>query len=234
MRRTCAHLRKLPLNCGCFTIEVVEDGRAISYFEKMSIATRIVGHYDKHAAAWDRDRQNSYWNDKVWHDRFIDRFGNGAKVLDLGCGSGRPVAQHMVERGLRVTGVDSSPSMISFCRERLPDQEWILADMRQLTLGRRFDGILAWDSFFHLDHDDQRRMFAIFADHASVGTVLMFNTGPQHGEAVGEYRGDQLYHASLSPAEYVRLTARFGFQVVTHVANDAEAGGRTVWLCQRQ
>jgi SAM-dependent methyltransferase len=196
-------------------------------------ASRIVGHYEKHAAEWDCDRQAGSWNDQIWHDRFIARLARGATVLDLGCGPGRPVAQHMVERGLRVTGIDSSPTMISFCRDRLPDQEWIVADMRQLALGRRFDGILAWDSFFHLDHDNQRRMFAIFADHASVGTVLMFNTGPEHGEAVGEYRGDPLYHASLSPGEYEALTARFGFGVLQHVTNDAQAGGRTVWLCQR-
>jgi SAM-dependent methyltransferase len=197
------------------------------------LANRIVGHYEKHAAAWDRDRQNGYWNDKVWHDRFIGRLAEGTKVLDLGCGPGRPVAQHMVEQGLCVTGVDSSPTMISFCRDRLPNQEWIVADMRKIALGRRFDGILAWDSFFHLDHDDQRKMFAIFADHACVGAALMFNTGPQHGEGVGEYRGDPLYHASLSPAEYEALAARFGFHVLEHITNDVEAGGRTVWLCQR-
>jgi 2-polyprenyl-3-methyl-5-hydroxy-6-metoxy-1,4-benzoquinol methylase len=197
-------------------------------------ASKIIEHYEKHALAWDRDRQNSYWNDKVWHDRFIGRLGRGAKVLDLGCGSGRPVARHMAELGLRVTGIDSSPTMISLCRERLPDHEWIIADMRQLALGRRFDGILAWDSFFHLNHDDQRRMFAIFADHASVGTILMFNTGPQRGESVGEYRDDPLYHASLSPTEYEALTERFGFDVIQHATNDAPAGGRTVWLCQRR
>jgi trans-aconitate methyltransferase len=73
----------------------------------------------------------------------------------------RPVAQYLAEQGLHVTGVDSSPTMISLCRKRLPDQEWIVADMRQLALGRRFDGILASDSFFHLDYDDQHRMFAI-------------------------------------------------------------------------
>ena len=195
-------------------------------------ANQIIGLYEKHGAAWDRDRQNSYWNDKSWHDRFIGRLSKGAKVLDLGCGPGRPVAQHMVEQGLCVTGVDSSPTMISLCRDRLPDQEWIVADMRQLALSH-FDGILAWDSFFHLDHDDQRRMFAIFAEHASIGTVLMFNTGPQHGESMGEYNGDPLYHASLSPTEYEALIARFGFGVVEHATTDAQAGGRTVWLCQR-
>ena len=195
-------------------------------------ADRIIGHYEKHAAAWDRDRQNSHWNDKVWHDRFIDALGKGAEVLDLGCGPGRPVAQHIIERGLRVTGVDSSPAMISLCRERLPAQEWIVADMRRLALGRRFQGILAWDSFFHLAHGDQRRMFAIFAEHASTGALLMFNAGPEHGEGVGDYRGDPLYHASLSATEYEALIARFGFRVVQHIANDAEAGGRTVWLCR--
>jgi SAM-dependent methyltransferase len=196
------------------------------------LASRIIAHYEKHAAAWDCDRQNSFWNDKVWHDRFIARLGSGAAVLDLGCGPGRPVAQHMVDCGLRVTGVDSSPAMIAFCRERLPDQEWIVADMRQLAHGRRFDGILVWDSYFHLNHADQRHMFAIFARHAAAGTILMFNTGPQHGEGMGEYRGDPLYHASLSPAEYEALAARFGFHVLAHVANDPQAGGRTVWLCQ--
>jgi hypothetical protein len=41
----------------------------------------------------------------------------------------------------------------------LPDHEWIVADMRTLSLARRFDGILAWDSYFHLSYDDQKQMF---------------------------------------------------------------------------
>ncbi len=195
-------------------------------------ADRIIAHYEKHARTWDADRQNAAWNDKVWHDLFIDRLTTGAEVLDLGCGSGRPVAQHMAQRGLRVTGVDSSPAMISLCRGRLPDHEWIVADMRKLSLDRRFLGILAWDSFFHLDHDDQRRMFSVFAAHASAAALLMFNAGPQHGEAIGNYRGDVLYHASLAPCEYEALIDRSGFEVIEHALNDERAGGRTAWLCR--
>jgi hypothetical protein len=45
------------------------------------LASRIIAHYEKHAAAWDRNRQNSFWNDKIWHDRFIARLGDGATVL---------------------------------------------------------------------------------------------------------------------------------------------------------
>jgi len=36
------------------------------------LANRIIGHYEKHAAAWDSLRQSCPWNDKIWHDRFVD------------------------------------------------------------------------------------------------------------------------------------------------------------------
>ncbi|MGA8962516.1 MAG: class I SAM-dependent methyltransferase, partial [Pseudolabrys sp.] len=176
----------------------------------------IIGHYERHAAAWDADRANSAWNDKPsdkpWHDRFVAMLPKGASVLDLGCGSGSPVARHMAAQGLKITGVDSSPTFISLCRSRLPDHEWIVGDMRRLSLGRSFQGILAWDSFFHLNHGDQRDMFDIFARHAGPSAVLMFNAGPSHGEAIGSYRGDPLYHASLGPAEYAELLAGIGFE----------------------
>ncbi|OZI61902.1 class I SAM-dependent DNA methyltransferase [Bordetella genomosp. 11] len=198
------------------------------------LASRIIDHYERHASAWDADRRMAGWNDKPWHDRFIAALPNGASILDLGCGSGSPVARQMVSHGLRVTGIDSSPTLISLCRQRLPDQEWLAEDMRKLRLARRFDGVLAWDSFFHLTPDDQRRMFTVFDLHAGASAMLMFNSGPAQGEAVGEYRGDPLYHASLSADEYRSLLHGIGFKVVAHVANDWNTGGgRTVWLAKR-
>lgn len=198
------------------------------------LADRIVAHYERHARAWDADRRMANWNDKPWHDRFIATLPSTASVLDLGCGSSSPVAQHMVASGFRVTGVDSSPTLISLYRQRLPDQEWLVEDMRSLQLGRQFDGVLAWDSFFHLAPDDQRRMFTVFAQHAAPSAVLMFNSGPAEGVAVGEYRGDPLYHASLSADEYRALLRGIGFEVAAHVVEDWQTeGGRTVWLAKR-
>lgn len=195
-------------------------------------ADRIIGHYERHATEWDADRRKSSWNDRRWHDRFVEALPEHARVLDLGCGGGSPVAVNLVSRGLHVTGVDSSPTLISLSRSRLPEQEWIVGDMRTLSLGRTFDGLLAWDSFFHLKPDDQRGMFAVFAAHAGRFAILMFNTGPAHGEAVGAYRGDPLYHASLDAAEYEGLLTTAGFELVDQIVEDPHAGGRTVWLAR--
>jgi SAM-dependent methyltransferase len=197
------------------------------------LADRIISHYERHARDWDADRRDAGWNDKPWHDRFIAGLPAGATVLDLGCGSGSPVAQHMVECGLQVTGVDTSPTLISLCRERLPGHEWIVADMRSLRPGRRFDGVLAWDSFFHLEPNDQRKMFEVFATHAAPSGAPMFNAGPVPAEPIGNFRGDPLYHASLSVEEYGALLDKNGFSIVAHAVEDwRHGGGRTVWLAQ--
>lgn len=194
-------------------------------------ADRIIGLYRRHASAFDRDRGRSLC-EKSWLDRFLARLP-GPDVLDLGCGSGEPVARHLIERGCRVTGVDASPPLIALCRERFPDHDWIDSDMRRIDLGRRFDGILAWHSSFHLGPDDQRRLFPLLARHAAPGAALMFTTGPALGESIGSFQGEPLYHASLDGDEYRSLLDRNGFEVIEHVTDDHECGGATVWLARR-
>lgn len=114
----------------------------------------------------------------------------------------------------------------------LPAGRWIVADMRVLDLGTTFGGILAWDSFFHLTPDDQRKMFAVFRRHAAPRAALMFTSGPVFGEAVGTFEGEPLYHASLAPEEYRALLDEHGFDVLAHVAEDPTCGKHTVWLAQ--
>ena len=60
----------------------------------------------------------------------------------------------------------------------------------------------------------------------------MFTSGPAHGEAIGSYKGEPLYHASLDAAEYRALLNANGFEVVAHVVEDPDCGGHTVWLAQ--
>jgi trans-aconitate methyltransferase len=198
-----------------------------------SEAERIIGLYQRHARAWAQERGNRLL-EKEWLDRFRHLLPPVANVLDIGCGSGEPIARYLVEQGCDITGVDSSPEMIAMCEGRFPLQNWLTADMRVLSLGRTFDGILAWDSFFHLRHSDQRRMFPVFRKHAAPRAPLMFTSGPSHGEAIGAYKGEPLYHASLDSAEYHALLNENGFDVVAHVVEDPNCGLHTVWLARRR
>jgi hypothetical protein len=62
----------------------------------------------------------------------------------------------------------------------------------------------------------------------------MFNTGSQHGESIGAYGGEPLYHASLSAAEYETIIARFGFHVLQYAINDVDGRADGVALSTGQ
>lgn len=196
-------------------------------------ADAIVALYQRHASAFDRLRGRALM-EASWLEHFLSLLPAAPLILDIGCGMGEPIARHLIERGCAVTGIDSSEPLIRLCRERFPQQSWQVADMRELALGRCFDGLIAWDSFFHLRQDDQRLMFPLFREHAAEGGALLFTSGPGHGEAIGSFEGEPLYHASLAPEEYRRLLDENGFTVVDHVAEDATCGGHTIWLAQRR
>lgn len=192
----------------------------------------VVDLYERQAAVYDRDRGRSL-QERTWLDRFLLHVPVNGTVLDVGCGMGEPIARYLIERGVHVLGVDSSASMIERCRVRFPGSEWLVADMRELALDRRVDGVIAWDSFFHLGIDEQRSVLPRLALHTRPGAPLMFTSGPHEGEAVGFWCGEPLYHASLSHAEYERLLAVSGCTIRSHIAEDPECGGHTVWLATR-
>lgn len=90
----------------------------------------------------------------------LDALSPGAPVLDLCCGTGR-VAAVLVDRGLRVTGVESSGEMLRYARENAPGAQFLLEDARSFQIGQSFD--LVFSVFESLNHvmsiDDLARVF---------------------------------------------------------------------------
>jgi ubiquinone/menaquinone biosynthesis C-methylase UbiE len=195
-------------------------------------AERIPAVYDAVAAEYDRARGRNLL-ERGYHERVLASLPPGSEVLDIGCGSGEPVARFYLEAGHRVTGVDVSRAMLTLCRERFPDCTWIEQDMRELNLKKCFAAIIAWDSFFHLPPDGQRAMFRVFARHAAPGAALLFTSGTEEGTSVGSMFGHALYHSSLATAEYSRLLSEHGFAVSLHRVADPDCGEHTVWLAHR-
>ena len=199
---------------------------------QLELAQNIIEIYKKHARAWTELRGNFLY-EKTWLDHFLSFIPQHSEILDLGCGSGKPIADYLIQHDHKIIGVDSSDVMIEMAQQNFPEQRWLQADMRTVEFDQKFNAILAWDSFFHLTPNDQLQMFSQFTRFAQQGTALMFSSGPSHGEAIGDLFGDALYHASLAPEEYTALLNDHGFQVIKMVAEDVECTGHTVWLVQK-
>lgn len=108
----------------------------------------------------------------------------GSPVLELGTGTGR-IAIPIAEKGIQITGVDLSPSMLAVFRKKLdglaPEVrqriELVQADMRDFNLGRKFKLIMipyrAFGYMYTLA--DQIQALANIRTHLEDGGRLIFN-----------------------------------------------------------
>lgn len=192
----------------------------------------IPDFYERNADFWEASRAQSPLLEQKYLDWVLDMRPEGSPILDVGCGTGRPIAEYLISRGAPLTGCDVAPAMIRKARARFPDQDWRVADMRTLDLGREFGALIAWDSFFHLTEAEQRAVLPRFRRHLSPGGVLLFTSGPRAGEQIGAMNGELLYHASLSPEEYRQILGQQGFGEIIFHPKDPECGNHSVWMAR--
>jgi dihydrofolate reductase/ubiquinone/menaquinone biosynthesis C-methylase UbiE len=182
---------------------------------------------------FDTHRNKELQMEQFYLDLLQKHIPSGSQILDLGCGTGEPIAHYLIQQGYRVTGIDASKKMIDLCKKRFPNEKWLLADMRHLDLQDKFHAVIAWHSFFHLPHDDQRKTLKILLSLVEPNGLFIFTTGPEYGEVWGDNGGFELYHASLSAKEYTQILQDCNFKVLVHKVRDAECGDATVWVAQR-
>ena len=79
-------------------------------------------------------------------ESLLDAVGakTGLKALDLCCGQGN-VSEALISRGCHVTGIDFSPAMLAFARDRNPDGTFVEADAQNLPFSEaEFDSFRTW------------------------------------------------------------------------------------------
>lgn len=82
-------------------------------------------------------------------EAFGDRRRAPLELLELGVGGGHTVS-HLVDDGVRVTGLDLSPSMLDNCARLIPGAALFCGDLRDARLGREFDVVLLQDAADYL------------------------------------------------------------------------------------
>ncbi|WP_283137873.1 class I SAM-dependent methyltransferase [Rhizohabitans arisaemae] len=85
----------------------------------------------------------------------LSRLGPGARVLDVGCGTGVPTAKRLADAGLLVTGIDISPVMLELARENVPEAKFLELDLLDLDpVQEGFDAVVAFFSLLMLPRRD--------------------------------------------------------------------------------
>ena len=73
------------------------------------------------------------------------------RVLEVGCGHGRPIAAALADAGQRVTGIDPSAQMIAEARQAVPGQDFRQLALVELEATEAFDGACSFFSLLCMD-----------------------------------------------------------------------------------
>lgn len=124
-------------------------------------AAEVVAGYDRLASRWDQ------WADAVeppLRERYVEwleaRLEPGSKVLELGGGTGRPVALRLA-RHHQYLGVDASSEMVRLATRNVPDARFLVADMRHVELpASEFAAVVAFHAIIHVPRADHAALFS--------------------------------------------------------------------------
>lgn len=186
--------------------------------------------YQRNAVNW-HDRRAVDLGERDWLDRL--ELSPKSRVLDLGCGSGKPLADYFLAQDAVLVGVDFAPAMIEIAGRHYSNANWIVADMTALPDLGVFDAIVSWDGFFHLSPEQQRASLPRILSLLKPQGRLLLTVGPGAGEVDGCVEGEQIYHASLSIEEYCDFLEQAGTRLVTFCPEHEHTHGRSVLLAER-
>lgn len=183
--------------------------------------------YDAIAVQWNAARLKALPTEEKFLSAFLDRLPTGSDVLDLGCGTGCPIATHLVAHGHRITGVDQSSAMLEFARARLPGECWVEADIKTWIPNRAYAGVVCWDALFHIERRLHEPLIARWAESLSVGGALLLSSGgSEHPPFTDIMFGHEFFYDSHPPEQLVEILQRHRFHIVLSEWIDPPTPGR--------
>jgi len=188
--------------------------------------------YDSIAGEWHAyERQ---FGAKKYVDSLLGRLMPGVKILDLGCGTGQPVAQYLVRNNFRVVGVDQSANMLGIARRIVPEAELIHADMCEMNLTDEFAAAICWDSIFHVERTQHQGIFRKLSNLLEPGGWLLLSAGATgHEGFTSEMFGHEFFYSGYELEETLRLLRSVEFEIELCEEDDPSSLGHVAIIARK-
>jgi len=179
----------------------------------MDVKAIVMNGYDKIASDYYKHRDLNKFDDLL--ENFVDLIPKKAQVLDAGCGAGIPASRFLVDKGLTVTGIDISDSMLEMARNNVPNAVFLKKDMKELDFDENsFEGIISVYALFHIPKEDHSTIFEKFYDILKSGGILLINTSINESEGISNFFGVPMFWSNYNPKKTLELVKSVGFSII--------------------
>lgn len=183
--------------------------------------------YNTIANQWDLARSSLFPYEPPFLERLTANLRKPARLLDLGCGTGRPIAQFLLEQGYAVTGVDQAENLLALARERLPKGRWLHARMEDFEPDESYDGAVAWDALFHVPREHHEPILRKVLGSMRQGARLVLAVGgSDHPAFTDTMYGQPFFYDSHAPDTVLELLKSLGAAIEHAEFINLPTGGR--------
>lgn len=161
------------------------------------------------------DNRDLFKNQKYLED-LARELPAGAKILDIGCGSGIPIDKFLFEKGFKVIGVDISEEMISLAKKNLPGNEYLVKDMAEIDFPvNSFDAVVSFYAIFHIPREEHLALLKKLHTLLKTDGHLAITMGSSDWEGTeDDFHGAKMFWSHYGKDKNVELVKQAGFRIV--------------------
>ena len=197
-----------------------------------------VDTYNKIAQEYDKEFGNDY-SDTPYVDKFLN-YLEGKKVLDIGCGVGN-LTKYIMDKGFNVEGIDLSKEMLNIAKQKYSDIKFYEMNMKEITLRKKYDGIMLAYSLFHLTKKEVIEVLPKYYDLLnSNGKILLILQYGQGERIVDEplKEGLKMFINYYSQDEIIKILKNNSFKILYTELKKSESefelgNDKLVIICQK-
>jgi cyclopropane fatty-acyl-phospholipid synthase-like methyltransferase len=197
------------------------------------MAEKSSSSYNQIAEQWGEARKEGFFEPK-YIDLLLKHMADGVNILDVGCGTGVPIAQYLISQGLMVTGLDVSEAMLEIAKQKVPEACFILCDLMKFETTVQYSGIIAWDSIFHIPREHHLSVFRQLHDWLLPNGMLLISLGGSAWEGTIEMFGHDFFCSGFEPDNSLELLQEAGFEILLSEVDDPRSRGHIAVLCRRR
>ena len=174
-------------------------------------------NYDLISDDWVNLRKSLPQKDNLLFGYFMNNLPGLAKILDLGCGTGVPVARLLSDNGFQITGIDRSAKMLEKARENLPAADFHQAEIEDYEITGPYDAVVFWDTLFHMPRTEHQPILEKIFDSLKPGGLLILSSGGSKESLppfVDFMFGVPFFYDSYPIKELIDICSSIGFIVM--------------------
>lgn len=149
-------------------------------------------------------------------ERLLTLLKPSSTILDIGCGSGEPIDKYLIERGLRVVGVDISEKQVELAKKNISKAIFEVKDMSELRYGEyQVDAVISFYAIFHIPRDKHQELFKKINSFLPTGGYILVTMGVSEWEGLeDDFHGTKMWWSHYGSEKNRDLIENAGFEII--------------------